>query len=235
MAELQMPRLRPAALVRRTLDGAGERFYLEQDVTTVGRSTTCAVVIPSSTVSRLHARIQLQHDRYMLFDAGSANGTFVNGHRLEGGHQLHQDDTIWLGSDEVTLTFDDPEATLVLPVGSSSMPISIDEQAHTVQVYGAPVSLSPLEYRLLLHLASHPGTVCTRESCFLAGWGQSYDPATCEDALNACLARLRRSLRAAAEPSRHEAPPITAVQRMGFRLDAGVAFHHAPARLPKLD
>ncbi len=229
MAELQMPRVRPAALVRHTYDGIVERFYLERDVTTVGRSKTCAVVIDAATVSRLHARIELQHDRYMLFDAGSANGTFVNGHRLEGGHQLHQDDTIWLGSDEVTLTFDDPEATLVLPVGSRSMPISIDEQAHTVQVYGAPVSLSPLEYRLLLHLSTHPGTVCTRESCFLAAWGQSYDPATGEDAFNACLARLRRNLRAAAESSGRTAPSITAVQRVGFRLDAGVAFHHPPA------
>lgn len=230
-----MPRLRPAALVRRTLDGADERFYLEQDVTTIGRSTTCTVVLPSSTVSRLHARIELQHDRYMLFDAGSANGTFVNGHRLEGGHQLQQDDTIWLGADELTLTFDDPEATLVLPVDRGSVPILIDEPARIVQVYGTPVHLGPLEYQLLLHLATHPGTVCTKESCFLAAWGQSYDPATCEDALNASLARLRRSLRAAAEPSGHAPPLITAVPRVGFRLDASVAFHGSPARPPQVD
>lgn len=230
MAEQQSRRPRAASLVRHTLDGARERFYLKQDVTTVGRSTTCAVVIPSSTVSRLHARIEVQHDRYVLFDAGSANGTFVNGHRLQGGHQLRQDDTIWLGSDEVTLTFDDPETTLVLPVDRGSVPILIDEPARIVQVYGAPIHLGPLEYRLLLHLATHPGTVCTKESCFLAAWGQTYDPATCEDALNASLARLRGGLRAAAEASGHPAPPITAIPRVGFRLDAAVAFHDAPAR-----
>ena len=227
-----MNRLRPAALVRRAPDNTLERFYLEHDVTTLGRSATCAVTIPAPTVSRLHARIELQHDRYMLFDAGSANGTFVNGRRLAGGHQLHQDDTIWLGSDEVALTFDDPEATLVLPVRSRPVPVSIDEQAHTVQVYGVAVPLSPLEYRLLLHLATHPGTVCTRESCFRTVWNQPYDPATCEDALNACVARLRRSLRAAAEQSGHAAPPITTVQRVGFRLDADVAFHHEPIHAP---
>ena len=225
-----MARLRPAALVRRAPDGTNERFDLAHDVTTLGRSATCAVVIPAPAVSRLHARIEVQHDRYMLFDAGSANGTFVNGRRIAHGHRLHQDDGIWLGSDDVALSFDDPETTLVLPVHRSPAPVSIDEHAHTVQVYGVPVPLSPLEYRLLVHLASHPGTVCTRESCFLTVWGLPYDPATCEDALNACIARLRRSLREAAQESGHEAPPITTVQRVGFRLDADVAFREEDNR-----
>jgi DNA-binding winged helix-turn-helix (wHTH) protein len=226
-----MTRVRPATLVRRSPDGPHKPIYLAHDVTTLGRSSTCTVVLDAPTVSRLHASIELQHDRYMLSDAGSANGTFVNGCRLEHGHQLRQDDTIWLGSDDVALSFDDPEATLVLPANNIQPPLSIDEHARSVQVYGVPASLSPLEYQLLLHLATHPGTVCTRESCFLTVWGQTYDPATCEDALNACIARLRRSLRAAAETSGQAAPQIVTVQRVGFRLDAPVAFSQAPSHV----
>jgi DNA-binding winged helix-turn-helix (wHTH) protein len=163
----------------------------------------------------------------MLFDADSANGTFVNGQRLTHAHQLCQDDRIWLGSPDIALHFDDPEATLVLPASHTPVPVAIDEQAHTVQVYGIPAPLSPLEYRLLVHLATHPGTVCTRESCFLTAWGQPYQPATCEDALNACVTKLRRSLRTAAQQGGHEPPPLTTVPRVGFRLDAAVTFRDA--------
>jgi DNA-binding winged helix-turn-helix (wHTH) protein len=204
--------------------GTHERIYLEHDVTTLGRSTTCAVVVDAQIVSRLHARIEVQHDRYMLFDAGSANGTFVNGQRIDHGHQLRQDDTIWLGSAEAELLFDDPEATLVLALNTAPAALAIHEQGRTVQVYGVAVPLSPLEYGLLLHLANHPGTVCTRESCFVSVWQQAYDPATCEDALNACLARLRRNLYAAAQQTGHDPPPITTVPRIGFRLDSDVTF-----------
>jgi DNA-binding winged helix-turn-helix (wHTH) protein len=219
-----MARATPGLLIYRRSDGADERFLMRQDVITLGRSDSCAVVIAHPIVSRLHARIELQHDRYLLFDAGSANGTFVNGVRIEQGHQLSTGDTIWLGSEEATLGFSDPEETLVMQTSIKPPALYIDEDARTVKVHNIAVQLSPLEYSLLLHLANNPGTVCTREGCFLAVWKQPYDQATCEDALNACIAKLRRNLRAAAEQAGLEPPPITTVQRVGFRLDADVAF-----------
>ncbi|NJO83781.1 MAG: FHA domain-containing protein [Blastochloris sp.] len=65
-------------------DGAEERFRLDNDVTTIGRSDTCTVCISLPTVSRLHATVELQHDRYVLLDAGSANGTFVGAYGSRG-------------------------------------------------------------------------------------------------------------------------------------------------------
>lgn len=219
-----MARATPGILTYRRADGGEERIKLHQDVTTLGRSDSCAVVIALPVISRLHARIELQHDRYVLFDAGSANGTFVNGKRIEQGTQLRTSDEIWLGSNDVALRFSDPEETLVMQSSPLPAPLFIDEDARTVLVYGASLQLSPLEYGLLLHLAHNPGTVCTREGTFLAVWGQPYDHATCEDALNACIAKLRRNLRSAAETAGHEPPLITTVQRVGFRLDAEVGF-----------
>src|SRR5574339_872233 len=219
-----MARATPGLLTYQRPDGTNERFLMRQDVTTLGRSDSCAIVIAHPIVSRLHARIELQHDRYLLFDAGSANGTFVNGARIEQGHQLSTGDTIWLGSEDATLSFSDPEETLVMQASIKPPALYIDEDARTVKVHNIVVQLSPLEYSLLLHLANNPGTVCTREGCFLAVWKQPYDQATCEDALNACIAKLRRTLRAAAEQAGQEPPPITTVQRVGFRLDADVAF-----------
>ena len=201
-----MARAKPGTLVISGGDGAQRRATLDRDVTTLGRSDTCAVAIASPTVSRLHATIELEHDRYILRDAGSANGTFVNG------------DTIWLGTPENALAFFDPEETVTVQLGVAAL--LIDTQRRVVQVHGAPVALSPLEYGLLHYLAENPGTVCTREATFLAVWGQPYDPATCEDALNACVAKLRRNLRATAEAAGHAPPTITTVHRVGFRLDS---------------
>jgi DNA-binding response OmpR family regulator len=219
-----MGRASPGLLTYRGTEGTQELFRIHHDVTTLGRSDSCTLVIPLAVVSRLHARIEVQHDRYVLFDAGSANGTFVNGTRIEQGCHLATGDEIWLGSNDAVLKFTDPEETLVMPSSVIVPPLFINEDAHTVQVYDVPAELSPLEFNLLLHLANNPGTVCTREGCFLTVWGQPYDHATCEDALNACIAKLRRNLRTAAQATGHEPPAITTVQRVGFRLDADVAF-----------
>lgn len=222
-----MSRATPGVLTQRRADGAEERIQLRQHVTTLGRSDSCVVVVPLPNVSRLHARIELQHDFYVIFDAGSANGTFVNGERIEQGHKLSTGDEIWLGSQDVSLRFVDPEDTLVALPSVGAAALVIDEDAHTVKVYGVPIQLSPLEYGLLLHLAHNRGVVCTREGCFLAVWGQPYEQETCEDAFNACIAKLRRNLRRAAETAGRMPPLIATIQRVGFRLDADVFF--APA------
>jgi DNA-binding winged helix-turn-helix (wHTH) protein len=226
-----MPRARPGLLAYRSGNGAESYRPLDQDQVTIGRSEICDLVIPHSTVSRLHARIELQHDRYVLFDAGSANGTFVNGERIDDGHQLSTNDEIWLGSSEITLTFSDPDETLGVALPSGASALFIDEEARIVQVYGVPVQLTTLEYELLLYLAHHARKVCTREECFLAVWRQPYDHLTCEHALNACIARLRRNLRAAADLVGQKSPQIITIKRVGFRLDSQASFP-APTRRP---
>ena len=218
-----MARVRPGLLAYRQPHGAEEYLPLNQTVTTLGRSDTCDLVFPFSTVSRTHARIELQHNRYILFDAGSSNGTFVNGERIEDQHQLSTNDEIWLSTSDVCLTFSDPEETIDVTI-SSGPPLLIDQGARVVQVYGVPVGLTTLEYDLLAYLARNARRVCTRDECFAAVWGQPYDHATCEDALNACIARLRRNLRATAASAGQEPPRLTTIKRIGFRLDSAVVF-----------
>jgi DNA-binding winged helix-turn-helix (wHTH) protein len=222
-----MARARPATLISRSADNA-QGYISLGDVTTIGRSETCDVVISHSIVSRLHARITLEHDRYILSDAGSANGTYVNGEQVVEGRQLSSGDEIWLGSADVTLSFSDPDETLNVTAISGPPPLLVDESAREVHVHGVPVQLTTLEYELLRYLAEAPHAVRTREECFQAVWGQAYDHATCEDALNACVARLRRNLRAAAESVRQEPPVITTIKRIGLRLDSEVTVVPAP-------
>jgi two-component system KDP operon response regulator KdpE len=55
----------------------------------------------------------------------------------------------------------------VLEVG----PIKIDQPRHTVTVTGNEVHLTPIEFRLLLELARHPGRVLTHHQLLREIWG----------------------------------------------------------------
>jgi transcriptional regulator with GAF, ATPase, and Fis domain len=71
----------------------------EGDVCSIGRNVTSPdVLLDDPCASRLHARIGWDPDQgaFRLEDAGSANGTFVNGHR-EKVHTLSDQDVIRIG------------------------------------------------------------------------------------------------------------------------------------------
>lgn len=48
----------------------------------IGRTDECDIVLPSSSVSRRHARIFIENGRCYIEDLGSANGVIVDGQRL---------------------------------------------------------------------------------------------------------------------------------------------------------
>ncbi len=78
----------------------GRAFVVEASaVTQLGRAIEREIPLPmDKTVSRLHARIVPEGDGYVLEDAGSANGTFVNGLRLTGRRVLRAGDVIQMGA-----------------------------------------------------------------------------------------------------------------------------------------
>jgi len=49
---------------------------------TIGRDAACDLVLSDMTVSRTHAGLQREADDWMLSDAGSTNGTRLNGWRV---------------------------------------------------------------------------------------------------------------------------------------------------------
>jgi len=78
----------------------GRAFVVEASgVTQLGRAIEREIPLPMDrTVSRLHARIVPEGDQYVLEDAGSANGTFVNGLRLTARRALHPGDVLQIGA-----------------------------------------------------------------------------------------------------------------------------------------
>jgi hypothetical protein len=75
----------PAKLRFTTGAWSGRDVALSEPEATVGRDPDLQVVIPPADqrfVSRVHATIRKDADRYVLQDRGSSNGTFVNGARI---------------------------------------------------------------------------------------------------------------------------------------------------------
>jgi ABC-type multidrug transport system ATPase subunit/pSer/pThr/pTyr-binding forkhead associated (FHA) protein len=68
-----------------------------------------SVVLPHPRVSRVHARITRQGDTAVLVDSRSANGTFVNGRRVNGAATVLRGDRIDIGP--YALVFDGAKLT----------------------------------------------------------------------------------------------------------------------------
>jgi FHA domain-containing protein/uncharacterized protein DUF1707 len=63
----------------------------------LGRSRTCDRVVLSPTVSRRHALLRHVEGRWLIQDCGSANGTFLNGWRVEAETEVHTGDELAVG------------------------------------------------------------------------------------------------------------------------------------------
>jgi pSer/pThr/pTyr-binding forkhead associated (FHA) protein len=64
----------------------------------IGRATDGLITLPSTKVSRRHARIVVCNERVILEDLGSRNGTYVGDRRIESAVELKNGDRIGIGS-----------------------------------------------------------------------------------------------------------------------------------------
>ena len=72
-----------AILVVRSGEEEGDYFVLSSAVTTIGRHAESTIVLDDITVSRRHSEIHKTDGRYLVKDAGSLNGTYVNQERVD--------------------------------------------------------------------------------------------------------------------------------------------------------
>jgi hypothetical protein len=70
-------------LVVRRGPNAGSTFVLEAATTTLGRHPESDIFLDDVTVSRRHATIDRRSDGYVIADADSLNGTYVDHERIE--------------------------------------------------------------------------------------------------------------------------------------------------------
>lgn len=76
----------------------GREMILDGGETTLGRAETCDVgLFGDPQIERIHARIRRRGKDFLVEDAGSASGTYVNEERLSGPRVLRAGDVIRLG------------------------------------------------------------------------------------------------------------------------------------------
>jgi hypothetical protein len=65
---------------------------------TIGRDGSCDLLIEDTSVSRRHARLDWEADRWLLTDVGSTNGTRVNGWRVRQPVLVQPGDYVMFGT-----------------------------------------------------------------------------------------------------------------------------------------
>ena len=116
-------------------DGTHHTEWFQKPEVTIGRVVGNDLVLPSSSVSKRHARMVLKDGKHILVDLRSTNGSFVNGRRLTSPLVVRETDQIYIGSFRIE----------IVPFASAID----DEETAEVDV---------IELRLLANIASHePG------------------------------------------------------------------------------
>jgi hypothetical protein len=114
-------------LVIRQGPNSGQVYELDRPEVSIGRDIANDFVINDAEVSRKHARLTLEADRYKIEDLNSTNGTYIDGQRLIGPHLLAIGEVIMFG-DNVGVVFDgepvDLDATVPSPVDLGSTPVA---------------------------------------------------------------------------------------------------------------
>lgn len=78
----------------------GNQFFLSKHEMIIGRDPTADISVSDPSISRRHAKVSLQGEAVYLHDLGSANGTVVNGKKVESKAiiSLAKEDMIRLGN-----------------------------------------------------------------------------------------------------------------------------------------
>jgi hypothetical protein len=76
----------------------GRELILSKAETTIGRAESCDIgLFGDNSIDRLHARIVLRDSTYVVTDAGSEGGTFLNGEPVTAPTRLRSGDAIQVG------------------------------------------------------------------------------------------------------------------------------------------
>lgn len=97
-----------------TGDQAGHVFIVGGRAATIGRALDNDLVIPSTDISRHHARLEQIADGYRLVDLASTNGTRVNGQPVTE-QALAPGDTLTLGATDLSFQIGEEPAPLPEP------------------------------------------------------------------------------------------------------------------------
>ncbi|HPR64692.1 MAG TPA: RDD family protein [Thermoanaerobaculia bacterium] len=147
------------ATIRFSIPGENrlEDLNLDREEISIGRVEGNAVVLKDEGVSRLHARIRLTPRGFAVIDNGSANGTWVNGKRVEEA-LLKDGDEIMIGKTVILFSDrEDPGATVRFNVAKVMNDVSKIKAKQTVPVASRPTT--PARPSLRKTASVNPGKI----------------------------------------------------------------------------
>ena len=203
-------------LVRYSDDGERHCWPLSKaSPVTIGRDKSCAVSLPLRQISRHHALVRWQQDRYVIEDLGSTNGTFVNDVACNRPTALRNNDEIQIGL-AAKLIFLDEETTEPIKLEHSQPGLVIDYERHILIIDGIRLDepLSPPQFRLMALLLEAKGRIVSRNGIVDALWPDESFHGISEQAIDAMVRRLR--LRIKEVDTNHQY--VETVRGYGFRF-----------------
>lgn len=111
----------------------GQSFELNQDEITIGRSDDRTITLKDPTVSTLHCKVARTDAGFVIADAGSTNGTKVNGKPLEGEYELKSGDLVKIGAFDLLYDTDDKTMTMSIQKTQTGIDINAASATQTIK------------------------------------------------------------------------------------------------------
>ncbi len=185
-----------AKLIRQSGPGQlNEEILLTEDVTTMGRSPSCQVVIDSTFASRRHVQIVRRDELYWLRDLGSKNGTLLNSQPLSTETQLLDGAEIAIG--ETVFRFIDPLVTRTQPgLAGASSTLWIEANRREVWLHGEKLKppLSLKQFNLLHYLYQRYGEAVSKDELAAAVWPEAEQDGIYDYQVDKMISRVRERI-----------------------------------------
>ena len=121
------------------------RQQLQGSTISIGRASDCTIPIKDRYLSRRHAEILSADGHWVLKDLGSANGTYLNGSRVERDQRLHAGDRIRLGDTEIVFETSEHNTDRFLAVADTAASTTISIPVHDSEIRVDTGDLSKLK------------------------------------------------------------------------------------------
>lgn len=108
------------------------RQPLQGPAVSIGRASDCSIPIKDRYLSRKHAELIVDGTTWILKDLGSANGTYLNGSRVEHDEQLKTGDRIRLGDTEIVFETSERSTDRFIAVAESAISATIAIPVHDI-------------------------------------------------------------------------------------------------------
>jgi len=126
------------------------RHSLEGAAVSIGRASDCSIPIKDRYLSRKHAEIIAVGAAWVLKDLGSANGTYLNGSRVERDETLKPGDRIRLGDTEIVFEAHERNTDRFIAVAESKASATIAIPVHDITDRPEAVDVARLQTLTLL-------------------------------------------------------------------------------------